>query len=144
MGTKVQVVFDCADPDGLARFWAAALHYKLQDPPKGYDSWEAALTAFGIPKEEWNSASAIVDPEGAGPRIYFQQMDTPKPGKNRVHLDVNASSGPSVPLELRKEQVGAETDRLIGLGATKQQAWEEPGGYWVVMLDPEGNEFCVQ
>lgn len=71
-------------------------------------------------------------------------MDTPKPEKNRIHLDVNASGGPQIALEEWKHQVDAEVDRLLELGATKQRAWEEYGGYWVVMQDPEGNEFCVQ
>src|SRR5213593_4346482 len=89
MGTSIQVVMDCADPDRLAPFWAAALGYKLQDPPEGYDSWPAFLAAIGIPEEQWNRASAIVDPEDRGPRIYFQQVPEPKLVKNRVHLDVN-------------------------------------------------------
>jgi hypothetical protein len=144
MARSVQIVFDCRDPSRLAKFYAGALRYELQDPPEGFASWEDALKAAGVPEEEWNSASAIVDPDGKGPRIYFQQMDTPKPGKNRLHLDLNASGGSKVPLEERKRQVHAEVDRLIALGARKQQAWEELGGYWFVMLDPEGNEFCVQ
>jgi len=160
MATKTQVVFDCADPDRMATFWAEALHYKLQDPPAGFPSWEAALKAWGVPEEEWNSASAIVDPEGRGPRIYFQQMDTPKPGKNRIHLDLNVSGGMAVPLSDRKAQVNREVGRLLKLGASEQKAWDEydilvipggpprseaePGEYWVVMQDPEGNEFCVQ
>ena len=144
MAHAVQIVFDCANPDRLARFYATALGYKLQDPPQGYASWEEALKAFGVPEEDWNSASAIVDPEDRGPRIYFQQMDTPKPHKNRVHLDVNASGGPSVPLEDRRKQVDSEVERLLAAGATRQRAWEETGGYWVVMQDPEANEFCVQ
>jgi len=151
MATKTQVVFDCADPDRLARFWAEALHYKMQDPPAGFASWEAALRAWKVPEEEWNSASAIVDPEGRGPRIYFQRMDTPKPGKNRLHLDLNASNGTTVPFETRKAQVDSEVERLLKIGATKQRAWDEPprskaepGEYWVVLQDPEGNEFCVQ
>ncbi|MBI4416057.1 MAG: VOC family protein [Euryarchaeota archaeon] len=144
MATDIQVVFDCGDPDRLAKFWAGALHYKLQDPPAGFASWEEALKKMGIPEEEWNSASAIVDPDGRGPRIYFQQMDTPKPGKNRLHIDLNVGGGASVPLEERKKRNHAEVDRLLRLGATRQRAWEELGGYWVVMLDPEGNEFCVQ
>src|SRR3989442_14721786 len=97
MATKTQVVFDSADPDRLAKFWAEALHYKLQDPPAGFPSWQAALKAWGGPAEEWDSASAIVDPEGRGPRIYFQQMDTPKPGKKRIHLDLNPSGGTAPP-----------------------------------------------
>jgi hypothetical protein len=142
--TSIQVVFDCADPDRLAKFWAAALHYKLQDPPVGYSSWESFLKAQGVPEEEWNSASAIVDPEKVGPRIYFQQMDTPKPKKNRVHLDINISGGGKVPLDERTKRVNAEVERLAGLGAAKQRVWADPGEYFVVMQDPEGNEFCVQ
>lgn len=98
----------------------------------------------GIPQEEWNSASVIVDPTGKGPRIYFQQLDTPKFGKNRLHIDVNASSGSRVSVQVRKEEVNTEVDRLLTLGATKQREVEETGEYCVVMLDPEGNEFCVQ
>ncbi|MGQ0798332.1 MAG: VOC family protein [Methanobacteriota archaeon] len=144
MARTIQVVFDCRDPTRLSEFYAAALHYKLQDPPEGFATWEEALKAAGVAEEEWNSASAIVDPDGRGPRIYFQQMDTPKQAKNRVHLDLNASGGSKIPSDERKKQIHVEVDRLLGLGATKQQAWEELGGYWVVMLDPEGNEFCVQ
>ncbi len=144
MGTSIQVVFDSADPDRLAKFWAAALHYKLQDPPAGYPSWYEFLRARGVPEAEWNAASAIVDPEKVGPRIYFQQMDTPKPKKNRVHLDINISGGRTVPDEERVKRVNAEVERILRLGATKQHVWEDPGEYTIVMLDPEGNEFCVQ
>jgi hypothetical protein len=144
MTQKIQIVFDCRDPVALSKFYAEALHYKLQDPPEGYKSWEEALKAWGVPEEEWNSSSAIVDPEGKGPRIYFQQMDTPKLGKNRVHLDINASGGLRATIDERKEQARAEVERLLKLGATEQREWEEQGEYWVVMLDPEGNEFCVQ
>ncbi len=144
MGTSVQIVFDCANPDGLAKFWAAALHYKEQDPPAGFASWPEFLKAQKIPEEDWNTASAIVDPDKVGPRIYFQQMDTPKAHKNRVHLDINISGGGRAPMEERIKRVNAEVQRILRLGATKQRVWEEPGEYWVVMLDPEGNEFCVQ
>jgi len=140
----VQVVFDSRDPAGLAGFYAQVLHYKLQDPPEGFKTWEEWLKARGIPLEDWNSASAIIDPAGKGPRIYFQQMDTPKLGKNRVHIDVSASSGTRVSIQVRKEQVNAEVDRLLSLGATKQREVEETEEYCVVMVDPEGNEFCVQ
>jgi hypothetical protein len=144
MALKLQVVFDCSDPASLSKFYAEALHYKLQDPPTGYESWQAFLKAQGIPEEEWNSASAIVDPEGKGPRIYFQQMDTPKLGKNRLHIDINASGGLRIPLEARKKQVDAEVERLVGLGAIKDHELSEMGEYCVVMQDPEDNEFCVQ
>lgn len=140
----LQIVFDTNDPSSLSRFYAEALHYKLQDPPSGFESWDAFLRAQGIPDEELDSASAIVDPEGIGPRIYFQQMDTPKLGKNRLHIDINASDGQSVPLAKRKEQVDSEVERILLLGARKQRDLAEMGEYCVVMLDPEGNEFCIQ
>jgi hypothetical protein len=63
VATGVQIVFDCADPDKLASFWAAALHYKKQDPPPGFTSWPDFLTAQGIPESQWNSANAVVDAE---------------------------------------------------------------------------------
>ena len=144
MAHGVQVVFDCRDPAALAGFYAQVLQYKLQDPPDGFKTWEEFLKASGVPQEDWNSASAIVDPTGKGPRIYFQQMDTPKLGKNRLHIDVNASGGSRVPLQARKEQVNMEVDRLLSLGAARQGEVEETGEYWVVMLDPEGNEFDLQ
>jgi hypothetical protein len=145
MAFRLQVVFDCRDPTKLSMFYAEALHYKLQEPPAGYASWEAWLKDRDIPEEEWNSASAIVDPDGRGPRVYFQRMDTPKLGKNRLHLDINASSGMRVPSVERKVQVKAEVERLVRLGATNDHELDEGDGeYCVIMLDPEGNEFCVQ
>lgn len=144
MATRIQVVFDCRDPESLSKFYAEALHYKLQDPPEGFHSWEEALKAWNVPEEEWNSAGAIVDPEGKGPRIYFQQMDTPKLGKNRLHIDLNASQGSRVPLEQRKKEVRSEVERLLKIGAKEQRELEDVREYCVVMLDIEGNEFCVQ
>ncbi len=144
MATSIQVVFDSRDPDRLAQFWAATLHYVIQPPPPGYASWDAFLEAMHVPKEEWDSASAIVDPEGKGPRIFIQKMDTPKLGKNRLHLDVNAGGGGKVALEARKARVDAEVLRLLGLGATRLRTESDGDEYWVVMADPDANEFCVQ
>jgi hypothetical protein len=143
MATGIQVVFDCADPSRLARFWAEALGYKLDDPPAGYQRWEDWLRDQGIPGERWNDASAVVDPDGAGPRIYLQRVPEPKTVKNRVHLDLNVSGGAPVPIEERRRRVEAEAERLTGIGATRLRAVEELGVYWVVMQDPEANEFCV-
>ena len=144
MGTSVQVTFDCGDPDRLARFWATALGYRVQDPPQGFASWQAWLAAQGIPEEDWNSASAVVDPDGIGPRIYFQRVPEGKMVKNRVHLDVNVGGGHGTPDEERRGRINAEVERLIGEGATRQREVAERGEYWVVMQDPEGNEFCLQ
>ena len=144
MGTPIQVVFDCADPGTLAAFWATALRYRIQPPPEGFDSWEAALTAWGVPEERWNDRSAIIDPDEEGPRVFFQRVPEPKTVKNRVHVDVNASGGPDAALAVRRERVTAEVSRLRAAGATVFREMEEMGEYWVVMQDPEGNEFCVQ
>ena len=144
MATSVQIVFDCADPDTLARFWAEALHYKIQDPPAGFDSWEAFLKAQGIPETDWNSASAVVDPDGVGPRIYFQRVPEAKSVKNRVHLDLNVGGPRSAPHEERRRRIDQEVDRLVQLGARKSRGLDERGEYFVKMFDPEGNEFDVQ
>lgn len=144
MATSVQVVFDCADPDKLATFWAAALHYKIQDPPAGFASWPDFLTAQGIPESEWNSASAVVDPDGVGPRIYFQRVPEGKTVKNRVHLDLNVGGPRGTSHDERRRRVDAEVDRLVQLGARKSRNVEERGEYFVNMFDPEGDEFDIQ
>jgi hypothetical protein len=140
---QIQVVIDCADPGALAPFWADALGYKLQDPPGDFDSWEAYLRAEGIPEDEWNSASAIVDPDGAGPRVYFQRVPEPKSVKNRLHLDIDVTGGRKTPIDERRSRVRAEVARLRETGATFVRETEEYGGIFTVMQDPEGNEFCV-
>jgi hypothetical protein len=142
MSISVQVTIDCADPATLSRFWVEALGYQLQPPPPGYDSWEQWATARGIPPERWNDAGAAVDPDGRGPRLFFQRVPESKTVKNRVHLDVNVGAG--MPPERRREHVASEVRRLVGLGATEVRTVDEPTGYHIVMRDPEGNEFCLQ
>ncbi len=144
MATSIQVVFDCANPDKLATFWAAALHYKKQDPPPGSASWPDFLKAQSIPESEWDSASAIVDPDGVGPRIFFQQVPEGKVVKNRVHLDLNVGGPRSAPHDERRRRVDAEVGRLVQLGARRSRTVEERGEYFINMFDPEGNEFDVQ
>jgi hypothetical protein len=144
VATGVQIVFDCADPDKLATFWAAALHYKIHDPPPGFDRWEAFLKAQGIPEKDWNSASAVVDPDGAGPRIYFQQVPEAKTVKNRVHLDLNVGGPRNAPPDERRRRVDAEVERLVQLGARTSRTVDERGEYFVNLFDPERNEFDVQ
>jgi hypothetical protein len=142
MAVGVQVVIDCADPGKLAQFWAESLHYILQPPGPGYDSWEDRLRDMGVPEERWNDASAVVDPEGAGPRIFLQRVPEPKSVKNRVHLDLSVTAG--VHGEDNDEQLEAEATRLEAIGATRVRKMDEWSGKWIVMLDPEGNEFCLQ
>jgi hypothetical protein len=147
MATSIQVVIDCADPARLTKFWAQALSYQEQEPPPGFASWIDALKARGVPEEDWNSAGAVVDPDGKGPRLFFQRVPEPKIVKNRVHLDVNVGGGLGTPLEERKRRIAAKVEELVGVGATQlritetQQPFE---AYFIVMQDPEGNEFCLQ
>jgi hypothetical protein len=143
MATGVQVVIDCADPARLSEFWASALGYTFPDPPQGFESWEALLQARGVPESEWNSASALIDPEGKGPRFYFQRVPEPKTVKNRMHVDLDVANGATTPLEQRKTRAHAESARLQSLGAKQLWINESWSGFSIVMADPEGNEFCL-
>jgi hypothetical protein len=139
----IQVTFDCADPDRLAHFWAELLGYQLDPPPPGYDSWEAWLIEHGVPESEWNSKSAVSDPDGRGPRIFFQRVPEQKQHKNRVHLDVNVGGPRGTPDDERRPAVDAAVERAVALGATKVRLVEELGERFYVMQDPESNEFCL-
>jgi catechol 2,3-dioxygenase-like lactoylglutathione lyase family enzyme len=144
MTREFQVTFDCADPAAVASFWAEALGYEVQAPPPGFDSWEAALDAWGVPPERRNDASAAVDPSGGGPRLFFQRVPEGKQVKNRVHLDVRAA--PGLQGDERMAALEAEAARLGTHGATRLSRFEPAppmqAGH-IVMADPEGNEFCL-
>lgn len=144
MARGIQIVFDANDPARLADFWIAALGYVTQPPPPEFESWDAWATAMGIPPENWNDARAIVDPDGDGPRVFIQKVPEGKTAKNRVHLDLNIGGGPGTPLEERRDRVDGEVGRLVDLGASVIDPVEQRGEYWVVLGDPEGNEFCLQ
>jgi hypothetical protein len=128
----------------LARFWAGALGYRIPDPPEGFASWEDWLRGMGVPEEDWNSASAAEDPEGTGPRLFFQRVPEGKTAKNRVHLDVNVGGVRGTAIEDRRRAVESAAARLEGEGATRVGPMEQRGEFWIVMRDPEGNEFCLQ
>ena len=141
---EIQVTFDCADPDALARFWCEALGYELQAPPPGFESWEAALDAWGVPEDERNSRSAAVPVEGPGPRLFFQRVPEDKSAKNRLHLDVRAA--PGLTGEQRMTALDAEALRLEGLGATRLRRVDPDGSMesgFITLQDPEGNELCL-
>jgi catechol 2,3-dioxygenase-like lactoylglutathione lyase family enzyme len=141
-----QMVIDCADPERLARFWAAALGYELESPPPGFGTWDAYWRDVGVPEDELGiEHDSIVDPAGHGPRIWFQIVPDTKTIKNRIHLDIHASGGRAVPLETRRHRVDAEAARLAELGATLVRALQQEGldHYAVAMTDPEGNEFDI-
>ncbi|MGH8999188.1 MAG: VOC family protein [Acidimicrobiia bacterium] len=139
MATGVQITFDAADPPALADFWALALGYVTQPPPPGFSSWPDWLRQMGIPEERWGDMASVVDPDGKGPRLLFQKVPEPKTAKNRVHLDVNAGAP-----DHDRPRVDAHVARLVDAGGAVQREVELRGERWVVMTDPEGNEFCVQ
>jgi hypothetical protein len=152
MSRSLQITFDAHDPETLSRFWAAALGYVTPGPPGRqlepgedvFEAWHAFLGQVGVPESEWNSRSAAEDPEGTGPRLFFQRVPEDKATKNRVHLDVRAA--PGLQGEERMAALEAECERLVGLGATRVERHEPApplaaGHIW--MQDPEGNEFCL-
>jgi hypothetical protein len=146
MPVRFQLVIDCADPDRLARFWAAALGYELEPPPAGFAAWDDYYRDLGVPEEELGAgADRISDPEGRGPRIWFQVVPEAKAVKNRLHLDIHASGGRTVPIQARRQRVDAEASRLASLGATITRVLYQEGldHYGVAMTDPEGNEFDI-
>ncbi|MCW2840766.1 MAG: glyoxalase [Aeromicrobium sp.] len=142
MSRDIQITLDCADPAALAAFWAEALEYSVQDPPQGFDSWDDALRAFGVPEDQWNSRSAIVA-DGA-PRVFFQRVPEGKAAKNRVHLDIRVA--PGLTGVERMDALEAEAARLAALGASRAYRVEPDGRMEqgnISMHDPEGNEFCL-
>jgi hypothetical protein len=143
MSTRMQITFDAGDPRTLGAFWGEALGYEQQPAPDGFADWEAAMTAWGLPPERFGDYYALVDPDEVGPRIWFQRVPEPKTAKNRVHLDVNVGAGAPDAGE-RVARIRGHARRLVSCGGTVQREVEENGEYWIVMLDPEGNEFCLQ
>ena len=143
MALQVQVTFDAHDPGALAQFWCEVLGYEFDAPPQGYDTWDAALDAWGVPPEHRNDRSACSDPAGAGPRLFFQKVPEGKTAKNRVHLDVRVA--PELRGDERMAAYEARAAELVALGATRVER-HDPGGMefgHIVMQDPEDNEFCL-
>ncbi|GAB3261017.1 VOC family protein [Nocardioides dilutus] len=146
MTVRFQLAIDCADTQTMADFWAAALHYQVAPPPGGFQTWDDWYRSVGVPEEELGLGDdRIVDPHGEGPAIWFQVVPEAKSVKNRLHIDVDAGGGRGTPLDVRRERVEAEAERLVSLGATRLRIVSEEGTdhYAVAMLDPEGNEFDV-
>jgi predicted enzyme related to lactoylglutathione lyase len=113
MAATLGLVLDCADPDKLAEFWSAAIGYTTQGGAGSY--------------------VLLVDADRKQPKLLLQRVAEPKAGKNRMHFDIETPS------------VDDEAARLVELGARRivDDPFEEHGNRWVVMADPEGNEFCV-
>ena len=111
---KIGLVLDCADPARLATFWADALGYINVGSAGQY--------------------VALMPPHGStSPKLLLQKVAEPKLAKNRMHLDIDAPD------------IEGEAARLTALGArrVRDDVCSEHGTNWVLMEDPEGNEFCV-
>jgi len=138
---QVQVTFDCADPRAVAHFWKAVLGYVDSPVPSGFDSWDAFDVS--LPVQSQGSAWACQDPDGVGPRLFFQRVPEPKTVKNRVHLDVRV--GVRLTGDERVAALEADAVRLEALGARRLylQLADEENESCLTMQDIEGNEFCL-
>ncbi len=138
---QVQVAFDCADPRAVAEFWKAVLGYVNPPAPPGYDSWEAFDAS--LPVESQGSTWVCQDPDGVGPRLFFQRVPEAKTVKNRLHLDVRVGVG--LTGDERVSVLEAEAARLAALGARRVRLLlaDEENEACLVMQDVEGNEFCL-
>ena len=126
MSTHWTLGCDAADPHRIADFWAFALGY-VAEP--GYDDPHGA---------------SIVDPDGVRPAISFLQVPEGKTTKNRMHIDIRVAGEQPCDMADREQRIRAKAAELATAGATtvREQFYGELLGH-VVMLDPEGNEFCV-
>ncbi|WP_030372852.1 VOC family protein [Streptomyces rimosus] len=138
---QVQITFDCAEPERVARFWCEVLGYVVPPPPEGFASW--ADYDRTLPAEQQGASFVCGDPSGVGPRLYFQRVPESKVVKNRVHLDVRVGTG--LVGEERLAKLEAECARLVALGATRVHVLpaDEYNESCIVMQDVEGNEFCL-
>ena len=126
MATHWTLGCDAADPHRLAAFWATALRY-VAEP--GYDNPDGA---------------SIVDPEGRGPAISFLRVPEGKTAKNRVHIDIRVAGEPPWDMTEREHLIRARAAELLEAGATRVREEHYDGALGhIVLLDPEGNEFCV-
>ena len=113
------VAIDCADPHALALFWAGVTGFE-EDPEE--------------PNRPGDDAAWLGDPV-SGLGIILQRTDAPRTGRNRLHLDL-------APDDRTRDE---EVERVIGLGAAlAADRRNDDGSGWVVLADPEGNEFCVE
>ena len=152
MSRTVQITVDCYDPEKLALFWAEALGYIIPGPPgvrlgeyeDPFAAWKKFIADLGIELGPENMRAAIDDPDQVGPRIFFQTVPEPKTVKNRLHLDVRTA--PGLDGDERMDSLEAECHRLSELGGTRLRRIDpdpplEHG--FIVMADPEDNEFCL-
>jgi hypothetical protein len=141
MAVRFGVTVDCSDPARLAAFWRELLEYVDDPAPEGFDTWADYDRAHGVGADEAGAGHTIVDPAGAGPRLYFQPVAEGKQGKNRWHLDVAVSA--AAPSGRQQAAIDAGTERAVALGATVIGRSAHDDDLFTVLTDPEGNEFCL-
>jgi Glyoxalase-like domain len=141
-----QLTIDANDPARLARFWGQALDYQPTPPSTPTTTWQAHYEARLGSQTAFDDR--LFDPAGLRPPIWFQEVPEAKAGKNRLHLDLYPTGrDDTLPFEQRVEIVDRRATELVGLGATvvRRTVDDDPEDpvCFVVMHDPEGNEFCV-
>ena len=137
MRRRLQVAIDCFDATRLAAFWIEVLGYRQSAPP-GHESWSAFSAAEAHePGESWHR---IEDPDGVGPTLLFHRVPEQKAVKNRLHLDIFLVDNSSPD---HRDAVIAEAVRLVDLGASRVRNVDADDDFYIVMQDPEGNEFCI-
>ncbi len=139
MSVPFQIAIDCADPHALVRFWAAAMDLEVEDHSafvqRMLDERQATSgdTAVVDGRLAWREAAACRGDEPGQPRLLFQAVPEPKAAKNRVHLDLHVGA----------EARDAKVADLIERGATRIGEGAQGPFAWIVLADPQGNEFCV-
>lgn len=136
------VTFFAHDPGALARFWCDVLGYPQ------WDGWPeedvAALRASGFDDDALAERAEAWDGDPRHQRLYFTRYRHERRQRNRVHLDIT----PFEDRRASREELEAERDRLIALGATEEKtlagSWGPFEEFAIMMRDPEGNEFCLQ
>jgi hypothetical protein len=120
-GKFTELAIDCADPAALARFWCAVLDYEVQDE-------DDEIVTIGSPAVPGGRTR----PGPVPPALTFARVPEGKTVKNRLHIDINPTDRPQ----------DDEVRRLLDLGARHADVGQGDVS-WVVLTDPEGNEFCV-
>ncbi len=125
----------------MAAFWSAALDYRIDSVPEGYDGWMEYQIGQGFPEDERVRFATVYNPQGPE-RVSFLGVPESKTVKNRLHLDIQATL-PDDSMARKIERVDALVAQLREIGGTALRTGRERGQYFVTMADVEGNEFCV-
>jgi hypothetical protein len=141
-----QLTVDANDPALLARFWAQALGYQPLPPTEPDTTWHTHYRARLGAAATFDDR--LFDPDGLRPPIWFQQVPETKAGKNRLHLDLYPTGRDNTLSQQRRiEIVEAKVAELVDHGASVERRTRDDNPndpvYFVVMHDPEGNEFCI-